>query len=300
MTKLRLGIIGLGRRWRRYRLALRGLRDQLAIQAVYDASHERALRMARRLHCAATLGIVDLLERSDIDAILFLDAAWPGLWPLEAACRFNKPVFCAVPLDGDAGHAESVCRTARAAHLPVMAALPLRLAPATLRLHDLLRNHLGEPRMLLGLQTGPKFGRIRAALLDWCLTIFGAAPRRVRVREENTPSFVEVDVQFGDGRFARLCRCSGPYARRRLRFHVIAERGTAFIEMPARVCWSEADGRHSHVVAKSRPITEILLERFHQQVTMGQPIQPNLEDAYRAFKWLHASSRGDAQHDEAT
>src|SRR5438132_555491 len=126
MTKLRIGIIGLGRRWRRYRPALRAWRGQFAIQAVCDAVHERALRAAQRLHCAATSGIIEMLERKDIDAVLFLDAAWHGLWPLGAACRFGKPVFCGVPLDTDAAHAETVYRKVRDAQLPVMIALPLR------------------------------------------------------------------------------------------------------------------------------------------------------------------------------
>src|SRR5262245_16621109 len=99
MAKLRVGIIGLGKRWRRYRPALRALRDHFAIQAIYDAVHQAALHVAQRLGCAATSGVIELLERKDIDAILLLDAAWQGLWPLEAACRFGKTVFCAVPLE---------------------------------------------------------------------------------------------------------------------------------------------------------------------------------------------------------
>src|SRR5260370_41165099 len=107
MTKLRVGILGLGRRWRRrYRPALHALRDRFVIRSVWDALPVRASRNARQLGCRAAGGVIDLLEGKDSDAILLLDAAWHGLWPLEAACRFGKPGFCALPLDADATRPE--------------------------------------------------------------------------------------------------------------------------------------------------------------------------------------------------
>src|SRR6266849_5419980 len=120
MTKLRVGVLGWGRRWRRrYRPALHALRDRFVVRAVWDAMPVRASRQARQLRCRAAGGVIDLLEGKDTDVILVLDAAWHGLWPLEATCRFGKPVFCAVPLDGDATRAESICEKARQAGLPV-------------------------------------------------------------------------------------------------------------------------------------------------------------------------------------
>src|SRR5262249_16625114 len=135
MAKLGVGIIGLGRRWRkRYRPALHALRDRYRIRAVYDGVRRRGERTARLLGCRAMVGAVELLERADIEAVLIFDAGWHGLWPLEAACQFNKPVYCAVPLDADAKHAEAVCRRVTEAKLAVMPALWPRFAPATVQL----------------------------------------------------------------------------------------------------------------------------------------------------------------------
>src|SRR5438270_187051 len=128
-TRLRVGVIGLGRRWRRYRRALEALRKRVTVRAVCDQVARRAEAEARRLGCAAAAGPVDLLERDDVDAALLLGRQWFGLWPLEHACRVGKPVFCAVPLTADEEHADDLRRRVADAGLPVQAAL----APAARR-----------------------------------------------------------------------------------------------------------------------------------------------------------------------
>ena len=69
-TRLRVGVIGLGRRWRRYRHALEALRKRVAVRAVCYQVARRAEDEARRLGCAAAAGPADLLERDDVDAAL--------------------------------------------------------------------------------------------------------------------------------------------------------------------------------------------------------------------------------------
>src|SRR5438067_1816450 len=102
MTTLRVGIIGLRRRWRRrYRPALEALRDQYEIKAVCDELRARAVREARRLGCAA-MGPGGLLARDDLDALLLCSNQWFGLWPVERACQSGTPVFCANSLETDA------------------------------------------------------------------------------------------------------------------------------------------------------------------------------------------------------
>ncbi len=127
--RLRIGIIGLGRRWQRFRPALHELRDRVLVRAVCDQRPIRAERAARELGCAAAAGPTDLLDRDDVEAALLLGAQWFGLWPLEQAARLGKPVLCAVPLSTDDAHADDVMRRVREAGLPVMAAL----APRSLR-----------------------------------------------------------------------------------------------------------------------------------------------------------------------
>lgn len=279
--------MGLGRRWRkRYRPALRALRDQFAIRAVCDARHDRAAREARRFRCRAT-GVVELLECRDVAVMLLLDAAWHGLWPLELACRFGKPVFCAVPLGADLEHAEAVCRKVSQAQLPVMTVLGPRLAAATIRLRQLLEEKLGAPRLLLCEQHGPRPGRIGVALLDWCMQIFDNVPVRTAAYGDGTGACEDLLADFGDGRSARIRRWSSPRLRPATQLRVVAERGTALVELPNRLTWHDAEGRHAFTAYSSRLAAEMLLEQFYRAVTTGQPMLPGLDVACKALTWLH-------------
>src|SRR5262245_37514254 len=104
--RLRVGIIGLGRRWQRYQPALMALRGLFEVVAVCDPHPGRAEQAARSVGCPAADGPTDLLERDEVQAALLLDPPWYGLWPVEQACRVGKPVFCAAPLGGDDAFAD--------------------------------------------------------------------------------------------------------------------------------------------------------------------------------------------------
>src|SRR5947209_6538868 len=107
--RLRVGILGLGRRWQGYRPALTGPASPVEVRAVCNPLARRAFRIARQLRCEADDGAEDLLDRPDLDALLFLDPAWHGLWPLERACRAGKPVFCAAPPTCDDARTDGLC-----------------------------------------------------------------------------------------------------------------------------------------------------------------------------------------------
>jgi predicted dehydrogenase len=292
MTKLRVGILGLGRRWRRhYRPALHALRDRFVVRAVWDAMPIRAARQARQLRCRAAEGIIELLEGKDTDAILLLDAAWHGLWPLEAANRFGKPVFCAVPLEADATRAESICNKTRQAGLPVMMALMPRCTPANVRLQSQLAERLGAPRLLLCEQRGRSKGPIGVDLLDWCIQLFGGAPVSISSHGDPTAGIEEAFADFGEGRAAYLRRWWGPHVSSSIRMHVVAGKGAAWVGLPHRLRWNDADGRHAWRATEQRPMAEVMLERFYDAVAAREAMLPSLEDARRAFGILRASTR---------
>src|SRR4051812_21329042 len=135
VTRLRVGVIGLGRRWAWYRPALAGPRPLLKVRAVCDQVAARAARVARVLGCEAASGPGDLVERPDIDAVLLLDSQWYGLWPLGRGGGGGKPVFCDPPLTRDDEHADSLRRLLQTHPVPVLMALRPALAPAVQRLH---------------------------------------------------------------------------------------------------------------------------------------------------------------------
>src|SRR5437016_1224742 len=119
--RLRIGVIGLGRRWQtRYRPALLALRDRYALRSVTDPCLMRAAVAAREFGCPAASGVLALLD-ADVDAVLLLGRPWYRLWPLEQACRLGRPVYLGTSLAADDARADDVVRQVRVANLPVMA-----------------------------------------------------------------------------------------------------------------------------------------------------------------------------------
>jgi predicted dehydrogenase len=307
MNLLRVGVIGLGRRWhRRYRPALRALRDRFEVRAVWDQVERRAAWEARRLRCAAAAGPTALLQSPDVDVLLLLDPQWFRLWPLEVACRLGKPVFCAASLKDDAAHADALRGQVQDSRLPVMMALAPRVAPATARLRELLATELGPARVLVcheviphppplspgenGERAGPGI-----ASVDWCLSLLGDPPVRVVAAAEVAPGFASLVLGFAGDRVAQVTRWRAPQASPVLRLHVAAERGSATVVLPGRVWWSGAQGQHLQVLREPRSLARLLLERFHQAATQGQAPEPDFHDAYRALGWLRAAAGSRAE-----
>jgi len=292
---LRIGVIGLGSRWRkRYQPALRALHKRFAVKAVCDAVRERAAAEASHLHCHAAGGPTALLERDDVDAVLLSDWQWFGLWPVELACRFAKPVFCGCPLESDDAHADRVVRKAEESRLPVMVAMAPRFAAETALLREILEAQLGPARRVLcdairPCRAGhPDAAKPAVALLDWCASLLGGEAVRIMLTGMEQGSQLLLD--FGGGRQAEVIHRRWPGVRR-LRLEVLAERGRVAAELPGRVYWTATDGRHIHLMNRRQPIGRLLLERFHRTVTAGDMAGPTLRDAHRVLGWLRAAAR---------
>jgi predicted dehydrogenase len=309
---LRLGIIGLGRRWhQRYKPALRVLRNRLAIRVVCDQVQERAAREARRLACAHAGGPTQLLEREDVDAILLLDRQWFRLWPLERACQVGKPVFCSCSLEEDDAHADLLHRTVLESRLPVMVEMLPGIAPVTARLRQLFETELGTPRLLLcdvrrSASTSSRleparvsepssvaglFGGNGIALLNWCAGLLGGEPIGVTARSLQLSRFSSALLEFAGGRGVQLICRNGLATKRMVRLEALAERGSAVVEWPHQVSWSTRDGSYSHALRGQGSFTQLLLEHFRDAVQAGRPLTPNLENAYRVLRWLRLAAR---------
>jgi predicted dehydrogenase len=306
IRQVRLGIIGLGRRWRRrYGPALRELQDHFEVRALCDEVHQRAVNEAHRLGCEAASGPTEVLEREDVEAGLLLDPPWYRLWPLEVACRVGKPVFCCATPDLDEVHADELCRQVRESRLPVMLEMSLRLAPATDRLSELLETRLGPARTVCCdlVHSRPEPDRSSdgsapspliaggVGLLDWCASLLGGAPTSVLAGRIPGAGLATLLLDFGDGRAAQVTCWRVPGARRTLRLRVGAARGAATVVMPRRLCWTDADGRHTHRLPLSGQAVPRLLQRFHLVVDQGIDAQPSFEDACRVLDWLRAAAR---------
>jgi predicted dehydrogenase len=299
VNAVRVGIIGLGRRWQRYKAALLALRDRLPIRAICDEVPQRAAYEARALNCLATAGPTELLERGDVDAVLLLDAQWYRLWPVELACGYSKPMFCCPSLACDDAHADAICQKVRDKALPVMVELAPRQARATRQLRWLLETALGPARLLLANfgQTGARPTLVSSAglgVVDWCVLLMGNEPVGARMVEEEGLPFANLLLDFGGGRSAQITswRSQGKpgLSRRAPRLQAIAERGMATVELPDRIEWIDAEGRHAQI-GKHSSLEREQLEQFHEALTIGEPPQPSLEEAYRALNWLRVAQQ---------
>jgi predicted dehydrogenase len=293
---LQVGVIGLGQQWRRrYKPALRALRDRFTVRLLCDQVHGLAAREARGLGCDAVLGPTELLDNDAIQAVLLLDAQWFRLWPLEQACRSGKPVYCLGDVAVGEKDLPGLVQQVRESRLPVMAGFGPREAWVTAALRDLLAGPLGpasgvvcnfvQPHPGAGAAASPDAG-----LIDWCAGVVGAEPVSVVATRTEDGSFTSLLLEFPEGRRAQLTGWGASAVWHAPRLEVIAERGWAQAELPGRLRSVDADGWHSES-RRGRPPEQLLLERFAQSVRAGQPPQPNLEDACRVVAWLHAAEQ---------
>jgi predicted dehydrogenase len=302
--RLRVGVIGLGRRWRRYRPILARLRDHVEVRAVCDHIARRAESEARQLRCSAAGGPVELLERADVEAVLLFDSQWFGLWPLEHLCRTNKPVFCTLPLESDAARVDALRQQIQNSGLPVLMVLSPLLAPATLLLRELLIHRLGQARLVRADWSvmPPRDGTARdllsspavLPLLAGCAWLLDDRPRSVWTIDGQGTSLVTLVLRFGSERLAQVTLWTAAEGRGPGRFEVAAEAGTVVAELPRQLRWRDSDGQHGQRLPR-RSIEQSGLERFILTLRAGQPVRPSFEDAYRAWTWLRAAVRSRAE-----
>ncbi|HEY7156184.1 MAG TPA: Gfo/Idh/MocA family oxidoreductase [Gemmataceae bacterium] len=293
--RLRVGVIGLGRRWRRYRPILMKLRDHVEVRAVHDQIVRRAESEARQLHCTAAMGPVELLDRPDVEAVLLCDEQWFGLWPLEHLCRTNKPVFCALSPADDDTHADALRQRIQESGLPVFAALGPLLTPATRLLRELLTHRLGAARLVRADWSMPLSRDLLNSpavlpLLAACAWLLDDRPRSVWTIDGEGASFVTLVLRFGGERLAQVTLWTATAGRTPRRFEVVAESGTATAELPRQLRWRDVDGQHSQRLPP-RSAEQSGLERFILALRAGQPLRPSFEDAYQALIWLRGAAR---------
>ena len=88
---LNVGLIGLGPEWeRRYRPALEKLRHRLCVKCVHTPVVTLAEQISGELKCDVAPGLMVLMERDDVQALLVLDAAWYAGVPAQFACQVHE------------------------------------------------------------------------------------------------------------------------------------------------------------------------------------------------------------------
>ncbi|MGL4554028.1 MAG: hypothetical protein ACRC33_22940 [Gemmataceae bacterium] len=218
MGPLRLGVIGVSRRW----TDALGTSPEVAVVAAHDPALARAVAAAEAFRAAVCEGVVELLERDDVEAVL-LGPAWFGTWPLAHAAARQKPVLCTVALTEDAPGAVWPAE-----------------CPARWRGGRALRQvaaGLGPARFFQASAPGDGAGWLTLAA-----DLFRAEPAAARgVRAGDVAAWL---VDFGGGRSAQLTLGAA-----RAVMTVEAEGGWARLELPGLLEWEDAAGRHTRRLA---------------------------------------------------
>ncbi|MGL4514846.1 MAG: Gfo/Idh/MocA family protein [Lacipirellulaceae bacterium] len=182
--KLRVGLVGLGPTWiTRHRPALSALASRFEVRAVCDPVAHRADQVAAELRARSIDGFRALATADDVDAVLLLSGRWFGALPILAACDAGKAVYCGASVEMRADEATELQARVRQSGVAFMAELPHRLAPATIRLKELIATRLGPPRLLfcnerLGAPKSAGEGatshtRRLIEMVDWCRYVVG-------------------------------------------------------------------------------------------------------------------------------
>jgi predicted dehydrogenase len=324
LMKLRVGLVGLGTAWdKRYKPALRALSDRFEVRAVCEQVAVRAEQAAREFQATPVDSFRALSQRDDVDAILMLAPQWYGPLPILAACDAQKSIFYASALDLDPEQAKRIKQRVEAAGIAFVPEFPRRLAPATLRLKELIATRLGPPRLLFchhrmaasesmqnHVDDSPqaRSTRILMELVDWCRYTVGREPNSViSVKHLVAPEGNETDYEMMSLDFSQGPVATGPVAqvstshylssawpeavtfRPPAALQVACENGLAFIDLPATLTWFDQAGRHMESLESERPVGEQMLVQFHRAVTSLVRSASGLEDAYRALSIVLAA-----------
>ncbi|QDU56481.1 Gfo/Idh/MocA family protein [Aeoliella mucimassa] len=328
--KLRLGLIGMGNSWTsRHLPALRALGDRFEVRAVCDPVAHRAQQLAHEFRARSADGFREVAFAQDIDAVLLLSARWFGSLPILAACEAGKAVYCGASLDISADEAATLRNTVREAGIAFMAEFPCRLAPATVRLQELMATKLGPPRLLFCNQrntaedpcSNQQNGNNGCAstlhmrqtieMVDWCRYLVGAEPKTVTGLTHSAETLGSPDdyllmvldfekpqgatsspqAQIACGSYVRQKWAEATAFRRPADLQVVCERGIAFVDLPSSLVWFDSAGQHMESLESERPVGEQLLLHFHRQVASLLLKTASLEDAYRAMTIVLAAQQ---------
>ena len=306
-TPLGVGVIGLGPVWERMLPTLDKLRHYLEVHTVYDQSAQLVHQTAHRIGCSPSAGMVELLEREEVKAVLLLDPQWYGLWPMRQACRLGKPVYCAPAFLRDAD-VDNIGPLVQQARLPVMVGNGMLQSPALLRLRHLLAKHLGGLR---NLRIDRRLRRLPASvrrqdnhrlldcqsvlsMLNICAAMYAAAPMSIWAIEAEHSPLATVLLEFGPDQVAQLNIWIDRFRPPGWRVYAVTEQGHAEARLPRTLTYCDKTGSHRKRWRR-QPVRQVLLQRFAQAARTGQGLQQGFASAYESLLWWRAARRSQQQ-----
>lgn len=303
---LSLGLVGVGPVWeRRYKGPVRRLAERCAIRAVFDPVLSRAEAVAQDCGAEVVAGMRQLFERTDVQAVLLLDAAWYGSCPLEWCIDAQKPVFLAEAWSLDHHEAERLDRLATGRGVQLVPEFPLRFLPTSSRLRELLATKLGAVRTVtisaLSVEHNPAAPAhalsVAAAWLDWCLCVSRCDPRTLNLLDE------QAERECGRWQFsldsAGYARLSGAAtslpnidaASTSLSIELECEHGRACLNGAETLTWEmPGTGACVETLGTERTAFDVMFDQFCRRAVGGLVPVPTLTDLYHAKRLMESVS----------
>jgi predicted dehydrogenase len=315
-----VGIIGLGPVWEtRYAPVLKKLCGRIRVCAVYDPVASRAQQAAADFDAEPSQGMLALLERPDVKAVLLLGCDWHGRVPHSFILASRKPAYISGSLGEDLQLLGRLHESALANGLTLMPEFSWRYTPATGRLQELLATRLGRPRRICieAVAPRPEDPQIvpgqgpgvdfLVGLFDWCRYILRAAPQSLQA----APASPGPEETGGDCRSRaitiafRATAGDPPVAELRIheggpagngasnhcspaKFQVTCERGEAVLESVAQISWSGEAGTATESLVSERSTVEVMLDHFCRRVVGGLIPVADVADACRSIHLAQA------------
>ncbi len=312
-----IGLIGLGPFWEsRYRPALAKLEQRLKVVAVYDNVLSRAEQAARETHSRVVGGITALIDRTDVQSVLWLDAGWQGSATLRLLCERRKPVLKAAKCELPLSELQQIHQQAAAHGQTIVPAFSKRCTPASIRLQELLATQLGRPQRIeiniapasltaIPFATDADFGGVcppsQDPLLewsDWVQYLFRALPQQVTRRADGQGLRLDFAPQDPTSAAAELRTAelslspTAPIADQPTldEVRLQCEHGEVRLLGSSLIEWTSGGESKSDSLTAERTETEVLLDLFCRRVVGGLVPVPDLGDLFRARQVLEAVS----------
>ncbi len=309
IAPVNLGLIGLGPLWEsQYRPALAKLNQRLKVVAVYDNVRSRAEQAAREMQSRFVGGITALVDRPDVQAVLWLDAGWQGPAIMQLLCEHRKPVLKAAKCDLSLSELQQVHEQAAAHGQTIVPAFPKRCTPASIRLQELLATQLGRPQRIeiniapasltaIPFATSADFGGAtppsQDPLLewtDWVQYLFRAVPQQV-TRDNGGQSLqlnftpLQSSNATTELRNVTLSFSPTPPIPDQPTCDEVClqcEHGNARLIGSSFIEWTSGSESNTESLIAERTETEVLLDLFCRRVVGGLVPVPDLSDLIRA------------------
>jgi predicted dehydrogenase len=316
---LQVGLIGLGADWEvRTRPAIEKLRQRLEVRSVYAPVLPQAEQAAAELGCSVAPGLLSLVERDDLRALLVFDGAWYGGIPAQFACHAGKAIFLAGSLLEHLAVADPLRQHTAESGVTVMPDFGHRYTPATSRLRELIATRLGKPKNIrvtayIPVHSDVDFKATRATTrnamataIDWCTCVVGSGSASARNDTEPQGLYAQLDFRRtgaeGPSCVASItvadvaCRTgevpatgSSPV---RLHVEIDCAVGRACVDGPVNLNWEAGGEQRVESLAADRPDMEVMLDHFSRRAVGGLVPVPTLDDVCRAFELADAALRG--------